>query len=76
MGDYLDWITSVCVVSAMGVPALSLPAGFSQNGLPVGIQLVAAHGNEALLLRAARAYEQRTQWARVHPRLAVAGHRY
>ncbi|MCW2288947.1 amidase [Leucobacter luti] len=68
MGDYLDWISSVCVVSAMGVPALSIPAGFSQSGMPVGIQLVAPHGGDALLLRAAHAYEQRTRWSRVRPR--------
>ncbi|WP_309478085.1 amidase family protein [Leucobacter luti] len=69
MGDYLDWISSVCVVSAMGVPALSIPAGFSQSGMPVGIQLVAPHGGDALLLRAAHAYEQRTRWSRVRPRM-------
>lgn len=69
MGDYLDWMRSVCVVSAMGVPAMSIPAGFSQSGLPVGIQLVAPHGDEAVLLRAARAYEHRTRWAQVRPRL-------
>ncbi|SJN09035.1 Aspartyl-tRNA(Asn) amidotransferase subunit A amidotransferase subunit A [Leucobacter sp. 7(1)] len=71
MGDYLDWMRSVCVVSAMGVPALSLPAGFSRSGLPVGVQLVAPHGGDALLLRAAYAYEQRTRWARVPPRLGA-----
>lgn len=69
MGDYLEWMRSVCVVSAMGTPALSIPAGFSQSGLPVGVQLVAPHGGEKLLLRAARAFEQRTHWSRVRPRL-------
>lgn len=71
MGDYLDWMRSVCVVSAMSVPALSVPAGFSKAGLPVGIQLVAAQGADALLLRAAYAYEERTRWTRMHPRLGA-----
>ncbi len=71
MGDYLDWMRSVCVVSAMSTPALSVPAGFSHSGLPVGIQLVAGQGADALLLRAAHAYEERTHWARVRPRLGA-----
>lgn len=70
MGDYLDWMRSVCVVSGMSVPAISVPAGFSKSGLPVGIQIVAAQGADALLLRAAHAYESRTRWAWNHPRLA------
>ncbi|QBE49303.1 amidase [Leucobacter triazinivorans] len=72
MGDYLDWMRSVCVVSGMSVPALSAPAGFSKSGLPVGIQLVAPQGADALLLRAAYAYEERTRWSRMHPRLGIA----
>lgn len=69
MGDYLDWMRSVCVVSAMDVPALSMPAGFSKAGLPVGLQLVAPHGADALLLRVAQAFEERTRWAQKHPLL-------
>ncbi|WP_240529679.1 amidase [Streptomyces mangrovisoli] len=42
-----------------GHPALSLPAGFGADGCPVGLQVVAAHGQEALLLRTARAGEER-----------------
>lgn len=71
MGDYLDWMRSVCVVSGMSVPAISVPAGFSKSGLPVGIQIVAPQGADALLLRAAHAYEDRTRWAWHHPRLAA-----
>lgn len=71
MGDYLDWMRSVCVVSAMDVPALSLPAGFSKSGLPVGLQVVAPHGNDALLLRVAQACDVRTRWSQMHPRLPI-----
>jgi aspartyl-tRNA(Asn)/glutamyl-tRNA(Gln) amidotransferase subunit A len=45
-----------------GLPALSLPCGFTSGGLPVGMQLVAAPWGEARLLRAAWAYEQATEW--------------
>jgi amidase len=69
MPDYLGWMRSVCVVSAMDVPAISVPVGFSSGGLPVGAQIVAAHGGDALLLRVARALEDLIGAARVHPRL-------
>ncbi len=45
-----------------GLPAISLPCGFTDEGLPIGLQIVAAHWNEARLLRAASAYEQATPW--------------
>jgi aspartyl-tRNA(Asn)/glutamyl-tRNA(Gln) amidotransferase subunit A len=54
-----------------GVPAISLPCGFSGQGLPIGLQIVAAHGSEGRLLRAAFAYEQATAWATRAPALAV-----
>ncbi len=45
-----------------GIPAISIPCGFSKNNLPIGLQLMAAQWQEALLLRAAYAYEQATEW--------------
>jgi aspartyl-tRNA(Asn)/glutamyl-tRNA(Gln) amidotransferase subunit A len=45
-----------------GLPAISVPCGFSEAGLPYGLQLVAKHWDEARLLRAARAYESATEW--------------
>lgn len=72
MSDYLEWMRSVCVVSAMSGPALSVPAGFSTGGLPVGIQLVGPQGADALLLRVAHAYEQRTRWAWTRPAVGTA----
>jgi aspartyl-tRNA(Asn)/glutamyl-tRNA(Gln) amidotransferase subunit A len=49
-----------------GFPAISIPAGFTPSGLPVGMQLVARPWQEAPLLAAAHAYEQATDW---HTRL-------
>lgn len=68
---YLDWMRSVCVVSAMDVPVISVPAGFTPAGLPVGMQISAKHGAEGLLLRVARAYEQLQPWARTRPALVT-----
>lgn len=50
-----------------GLPALSVPCGFTREGLPIGLQLAAAPWREALLLRAARAYESATSWHERHP---------
>ncbi len=55
-----------------GLPALSLPCGFTQQGLPIGLQLVARPWAEAALLRAAYAYEQATVWHLRKPRLEEA----
>jgi aspartyl-tRNA(Asn)/glutamyl-tRNA(Gln) amidotransferase subunit A len=45
-----------------GLPAISLPCGFTSTGLPIGLQIVAPAWGEANLLRAAYAYEQATPW--------------
>ena len=59
-------------VNYLGGCALSLPAGFSATGLPVGMQLIAAPGNEAVLLRVGRAWQRATDWhARIPPSLAA-----
>ncbi len=51
-----------------GVPALALPCGFSE-GLPVGMQLIARHGEEALLFQVGHAYQQVTEWHKMRPTL-------
>ncbi|MFH1186064.1 MAG: amidase [Chloroflexota bacterium] len=50
-----------------GLPAISIPCGFSRGGLPIGLQLVAGPWQEAHLLKAARAYERETDWGSRHP---------
>jgi len=45
-----------------GIPALSVPCGFSKNNLPIGLQIMGAQWQEATILRAAHAYEQATDW--------------
>jgi aspartyl-tRNA(Asn)/glutamyl-tRNA(Gln) amidotransferase subunit A len=46
----------------LGLPAASVPAGFTRAGLPVSIQIVGRMGDDATVLRAARAYERATDW--------------
>jgi amidase len=66
---YLDWMRSACVISATGLPALSVPGGFTPEGLPVGWQLVADHYDDVRLLHWGRAYERRTRFALRPPAL-------
>jgi aspartyl-tRNA(Asn)/glutamyl-tRNA(Gln) amidotransferase subunit A len=55
--------------NATGQPALSLPCGFDQNGLPVGLQLAGRPFTEAALCRIGHAYERATDWRQRHPPL-------
>jgi amidase len=47
-----------------GSPTISVPCGVSDGGLPLSLQLVGRHGEEATVLRAGHAYEQATDWHR------------
>ncbi|MFA7666430.1 MAG: amidase [Burkholderiaceae bacterium] len=52
-----------------GSPTLTLPGGFTARGLPIGLQLVGRHLDEALLIRAGHAFQGATDWHRRHPSL-------
>ncbi len=64
--DALEWARQLTrftnPFNLTGLPALSLPCGFTMEGLPVGLQLVAGPWKEARVLQAAYAYEQATDW--------------
>ena len=53
--------------NVLGLPALSLPCGFTQAGLPVGLQISGPPGGEGEVLRVALAYEQATEWHKQRP---------
>ena len=52
-----------------GLPAISIPCGFAESEMPVGLQLIANRNQEALLLRAAHAFEELGDWSSSHPEL-------
>ena len=64
---YLDWMASCYLVSATGLPAMSVPAGFTPGGLPVGLQLVGQRLGDWDLLAVGRAFEAATGHARRLP---------
>jgi amidase len=55
--SYVEWIRIASALTLTGCPVIVLPCGFTAAGLPVGLQIVAPHGGEAALLRAAAAIE-------------------
>ncbi len=65
---YLTDIFSVSVNLA-GLCGISVPCGFDDDGLPIGLQLIGPHLGEATILCAAHAYEQNTSWHRRKPKL-------
>ena len=65
---YLSDIFTISVNLA-GVPAISIPCGFTSNNLPIGLQLIGKHFDEESLFKVAYAYEQATDWHRRKPAL-------
>jgi amidase len=69
MATYIDWMRSCWYVSLMANPAISVPAGFTAGGLPVGLQIVGRHHDEWSVLQIAHAFEQATAHGRRRPDL-------
>jgi aspartyl-tRNA(Asn)/glutamyl-tRNA(Gln) amidotransferase subunit A len=63
--DPIGGIGNIC-----GLPAISVPCGFGQNGLPVGIQFIAGGLDDAKVVQAARLYQRQTDWHRKRPKLS------
>jgi amidase len=67
---YLDWMASAYLISATGLPAISVPAGFTPAGLPAGLQLVGRRREDWPLLALARAFESATGHGSIPPPVA------
>jgi len=76
LGERLDdplnmYLSDIFTISAnlAGIPAISIPCGFTSKGLPIGLQIIGKPFEEATLLRAAYAYEQSTEWHLMKPEI-------
>jgi amidase len=68
MNTYIDWMRSCFYITVTSLPAISVPCGFTREGLPVGMQIVGRHNDDLGVLQLAYAFEQATQvWTRRPP---------
>ncbi len=72
METYIDWMRSCFYISLLGNPAISVPCGFTAEGLPVGLQIVGRHGDDWGVLQLAHAVEQAVGAGRRRPELGWA----
>jgi len=70
MDTYIDWMRSCYFVSITGLPAISVPCGFTPAGLPVGVQIVGRHQDDRGVLQLAYAFEQATGFWKRRPPVA------
>ena len=61
--NYLQWMEICSVITVTGCPSISMPCGFSPEGLPVGLQIVGPPGADLAVLKMARAFEAATGFA-------------
>jgi amidase len=67
MANYIQWVLLTYAFSVVGVPAISVPCGFTRDGLPVGLQIAGRWRDESTVLRAAAAFERAAPWAHLRP---------
>lgn len=67
MATYIDWMKSCFRISVTGQPALSVPCGFSRDGLPVGLQIVGRYRDDFGVLQLGHAFEQETGYWKRRP---------
>jgi amidase len=68
--NYIDWMKSCWYISATGNPAASVPAGFTPEGLPVGVQIVGRNNEDFSVLQMAHVFEQATGFGKKRPAIA------
>jgi amidase len=70
LGNYIDWMRSCYYISVLNNPAISVPGGFTPEGLPVGVQIVGRHQDDWGVLQMAHAFEQAAAVRRI-PSVAI-----
>ncbi len=63
----LSWLRNTRPFNVWGLPAISVPCGFTSSGLPIGMQIAGPHLGESKVLALAHAYEQATEWHKRRP---------
>jgi amidase len=71
MENYVAWMKSAYWITTTFCPAISVPAGFTSEGLPVGIQIVGRHRDDFGVLQLAHAFEQETRVGQKRPAIAL-----
>lgn len=69
METYIEWMKSCYYITVTGCPALSVPGGFTDEGLPIGLQIVGPYRSDYEVLRIGHAYEQATNYGSRRPEL-------
>jgi len=72
MEHYIAWMKSAYWITPTFCPAISVPAGFTADGLPVGIQIVGRYRDDRGVLQIAHAFEQATEFGKKRPKIALA----
>jgi aspartyl-tRNA(Asn)/glutamyl-tRNA(Gln) amidotransferase subunit A len=65
------WLAFTSIMNMTGQPAASIPAGFTKDGLPVGLQIIGRHLDDPMVLRASTAFETAKPWADAWPPLVA-----
>jgi amidase len=68
--NYIQWVFLTYAITLTGLPAISVPGGFTKGGLPVGLQIVGRRRQEAAVLTAAATFERAAPWADKIPQVA------
>jgi len=67
MAHYIQWALLTYAFTVINAPAISVPCGFTRDGLPVGLQIAGRWHDEIGVLRAAAAFEAAAPWAHQRP---------